>query len=115
MISDFTSSKHVIPIVNGTSALHMSLLVAGIKNNEEVLVPSLSFVATANAVCYIGAIPHFVDIDKNTLGIDPDILSDYLKDIVVINSGETINKFSGRIIKAILPMHAFGHPCRITH
>ncbi len=78
--------------------------------NDEVLIPALTFVATANAVSYCGAIPHFVDCEEKTLGVDPCRLSGYLESIAEMKSGECFNKKTGRRIKAIVPMHTFGHP-----
>jgi perosamine synthetase len=110
MLADFTCVKHVVAVVNGTAALHMALKLAGVKPGDEVFVPALTFVATANAVTYCGAIPHFVDLEANTLGLDPAKLKDYLKDIARVDSAGCINKFSGRRIKAVIPVHVFGHP-----
>ncbi len=115
LISQYTNSKYVIPVVNGTAALHLSLLVAGVKKGQEVILPPLTFVATANAICYNGATPHFVDVEKNTLGIDPEFLRDYLTEISTKKSGKLFNKKTGKIISAIVPVHIFGHPCRIEH
>jgi perosamine synthetase len=91
-------TKHAILTVNGTAALHIALLLAGIKTGDHVIMPSLTFIATANAVKYCGAVPHFVDVDENTLAICPDKLEAYL-------AKTDISK-----IKAILPVHIFGHP-----
>ena len=88
----------------------MALKLAGVEPGDEVFVPALTFVATANAVTYCGAIPHFVDSEERTLGLDPGKLKDYLKDIAQVNSDGCINKFSGRRIKAVIPVHVFGHP-----
>ena len=88
-------------------------MLAGVKNNEEVLVPGLTFVATANAVSYCGAVPHFVDSEECTLGIDPLKLEDYLSSITQFSGGCCINKNTGRKISAIVPVHIFGHPCKI--
>ena len=109
-IAKFTGSKFAIATVNGTSALHISLLLAGVKPNDEVLIPTLSFVATANAVSYIGATPHFLDSEESTLGIYPDAIYSYLKEIVLLQSDIPINKITGKRISAIVPMHTFGHP-----
>ena len=98
MLSSYTKAKYVIPVVNGTSGLHLSLLVAGVKSNEEVLIPSLSFVATANAVHYIGAIPHFVDVEKKTLGLNPDFIRDYLDEISLKKNNQLINKKTNKDI-----------------
>jgi len=110
MLADFTGVKKVVAVVNGTAALHIALKLAGVEAGDEVFVPALTFVATANAVTYCSAIPHFVDSEEKTLGLDPYKLKDYLKDIAQVNSDICINKFSGRRIKAVIPVHTFGHP-----
>lgn len=110
MLADFTGVKKAIAVVNGTAALHIALKLAGVEAGDEVFVPALTFVATANAVTYCGAIPHFVDSEEKTLGLDPYKLKDYLKTIARVNSDICINKFSGRRIKAVIPVHTFGHP-----
>ena len=97
-------------MVNGTSALHIALKIAGVCPNDEVLLPTLTFVASANAVSYCGAIPHFVDSEEKTLGIDFRKLADYLKKNTEIRKGGCFNLKTGRRIKAVLPMHTFGHP-----
>ena len=112
-ISNFTKSKYVIPVVNGTSALHIAIKIIGVQPNEEILIPSLTFVATANAVVYNNAIPHFIDIDEKTLGICPKRLIAYLKKIGKFQDNKLINNYTGNIIKGIIPMHTFGHPCNI--
>ena len=112
-IAEYTGAKHAVAVVNGTAALHISLILAGVKNNSEVLVPGLTFVATANAVCYIGAVPHFVDSEEETFGICPKKLDTYLSDICNIQNDVCINKKTGRQITAIIPVHIFGHPCKI--
>ncbi|HBB52375.1 MAG TPA: aminotransferase DegT [Legionellales bacterium] len=109
-LCDFTGAKYAIAVVNGTAALHMALLVAGVKAQDEVLIPALSFVATANAVSHCGAIPHFVDSNFNTLGLDPDVLDTYLADITEMRAGICVNKKTQRPIRALVPMHTFGHP-----
>jgi perosamine synthetase len=110
MLAEFTGVKKAVAVVNGTTALHIALKLAGVEPGDEVFVPALTFVATANAVAYCGAIPHFVDCEERTLGLDPHKLKDYLKSIVQIEEGFCKNKYSGRRIKAVIPMHAFGHP-----
>jgi perosamine synthetase len=109
-LADYTGAKYVIAVVNGTAALHMALMVAGIKAQDEVLIPALSFVATANAVSHCGAIPHFVDSNANTLGVDPEVLDAYLQEISEMHSGVCVNKKTQRPISALVPMHTFGHP-----
>ena len=109
-LSDYIGVRNVVAMVNGTCALHMALKLLGVQANDEVLIPALTFVATANAVSYCGAIPHFVDSEERTLGLDPTKLKDYLSDISDVASGECINKTTGRRIRAVIPMHTFGHP-----
>ncbi len=114
MLEEFTGCKRAIALVNGTSALHLALKVLGIKPNEEIICPSLTFVATANAISYLKAKPHFVDINESTLGIDPIALEIWLDQIIIEKNGRSINKNTGRIISAIIPMHTFGHPVEIS-
>jgi aminotransferase in exopolysaccharide biosynthesis len=109
-LADFCGAKHAIAVVNGTAALHICLKIAGVGYKDEVLTPALSFVASANAVVYCGATPHFVDSEHSTLGIDPNKLRVYLKESTKIESGRCINIKTGNIIKALIPMHVFGHP-----
>lgn len=106
----YTGIKHAVATVNGTAALHLCLELIGLQPYDEVLLPALTFVATANAVCYCKAIPHFVDSTEVTLGLCPDKLNDYLGDVAEIKSGECINRQSKRRIKAVVAMHTFGHP-----
>ena len=112
-LASFIGSKYAIAVSNGTSALHASLIILGVKQNDEVFLPSLTFVATANAVSYCGASPHFIDIDENTLGICPKILEKTILEKCVFQKGKVFNKITGRRISAILPVHTFGHPCQI--
>lgn len=109
-LAEFTGVKKAFAVVNGTAALHISLKMAGVDPGDEVLVPDLTFVATANAVTYCGAVPHFVDCDEVTLGIDPKALSDYLSRITETCGGKCINRETGRRIKVLVAMHTFGHP-----
>jgi perosamine synthetase len=112
-IAKFTKSKYVISVVNGTEALHLSLVACGIKNNDEILLPTITFVATANAILYSGAIPHFVDSEFKTLGIDPLKLKEYLEKITIKKGKFYFNKKTKRRIKAIMPVHIFGNICQI--
>ena len=112
-LATYTGAKHAVAVVNGTCALQVALQLAGVQAGDEVLVPALSFVATANAVSYCGAIPHFVDSEENTLGIDPDSLQDWLKHIAEPTNGAYRNRHTGRKLSALVPMHTFGHPCRL--
>jgi perosamine synthetase len=106
----FTGARHAIAVSNGTSALHIALKLVGVQTNDEVLLPTLTFVATANAVAYCNAIPHFVDAELDGLGIDTGKLREYLMTATEQRSGQCINRHSGRVIRALLPMHTFGHP-----
>lgn len=112
-LAEYTGANHVIAVVNGSAALHVSLLLAGVQPNDEVLIPAMSFVATANAVSYCSATPHFVDSDPVTLGMATDSLRDYLVDVSDMRSGQCVNRQTGRIIRALIPMHTFGHPVDI--
>ncbi|MGJ4751340.1 LegC family aminotransferase [Leptospira kmetyi] len=109
-LAAFTGAKHAVAVVNGTAALHVALKLVGVKQNDEVLIPSLTFIATANGVSYCGAIPHFVDSEEATLGMDPKALRDYLSSVAEIANGQCINRSTGRVIRAMVPMHTFGHP-----
>jgi len=113
MLTEYTGAKYAVAVVNGTAALHISLMLAGVKLGDEVLVPALSFVATANAVSHCGAIPHFVDSELNTMGMDPWALEEYLSKIGEVTSQGMINIKTGRRIAAIVPMHTYGHPMNI--
>ena len=114
LCAQYTGVKYAVAAVNGTAALHMALIVAGVKANEEVITQSVTFIATANAISYTGSYPVFIDVDKDTMGMSPEKLSDFLnKNCEVKADGFTYNKNTGRKIAACLPMHTFGHPVRI--
>lgn len=114
MMAEITGAKHAIAIVNGTNALHMAMLVCGVERGDEVLSQALTFIATANAISYIGAVPVFVDVDADTLGMSPAALSTFLDAHGEKRAdGFTYNKTSGKRISACIPMHTFGLPCRI--
>jgi len=112
-IADFTGSKYAIATVNGTSALHIALLLSGVKPNTEVITQPLTFVATCNAISYCGAYPTFVDVDTNTLGMSPENLESFLVENCLVKDDGVYNKLTNRKITAIVPMHTFGHPCKI--
>jgi aminotransferase in exopolysaccharide biosynthesis len=113
-LADYIGVKHAIAVVNGTAALHIALKLAGVLPGDEVLVPALTFVATPNAVSYCGAIPHFVDSEERTLGMAPVPLRSYLNEVVEMQEELCVNKFTGRVIRAMVPMHCFGHPADVN-
>lgn len=113
MVADFTGAKYAIATVNGTAALHIALLLAGVEKDNEVLTQPLTFVATCNAIRYSGAHPVFIDVDLNTLSLSPEKLLDFLEKNTERVEGRCKNKLTGRTIKAIVPMHTFGHPGEI--
>ena len=112
-ISKFTNAKYTVATMNGTSALHISLLISGVESGHEVITQPLSFVASCNAISYCMAKPIFVDVDKDTMGMSPLALESFLKENAIVKNQQCVNKFTGNIIKACIPMHTFGHPCRI--
>jgi perosamine synthetase len=112
-IAKYTGAKYAVATSNGTSALHISLLIAGVESGDEVITQPLTFVATCNAIRYCGAKPIFVDVDRDTMGMSPAALEDFLKKNTTVKKQQCVNKFTGKIIKACIPMHTFGHPCRI--
>lgn len=113
-LAQYTGARYAVAVVNGTAALHVALQIAGVKGGDEVLVPALSFVATANAVSHCGAIPHFVDSSETTLGLDAKALSAHLECISERTANGCRNKETGRKIAAIIPMHTFGHPADLA-
>lgn len=112
-LAAYTGAKYAISVINGTAALQIALKLAGVQADDEVLVPALTFVGTVNAISYSNAIPHFVDSEEVTLGIDTLKLRDYLQRNTSQYSGKCINNFTGRVIRALVPMHTFGHPSDI--
>lgn len=113
MIADYTGAKYAIACVNGTAALHISLLLSGVEREDEVITQSLTFIATANAISYTGAKPIFIDVDKDTMGMSPISLLSFLERETEQKDGVCFNKITGKKIKACIPMHTFGHPCKI--
>ena len=112
-LAKYTGAKYAISLVNGTSALHLALKLAGVKAGDEVLIQAFNFVAAANAITYCGATPHFVDIENENLGIDPIKLQNYLSEISKKTGELTENVITGRSIKALVVMHTFGHPSKM--
>jgi len=112
-IASYTGAKYAIATSNGTSALHTALLLAGVERSDEVITQPLTFVATGNAINYCDAQPVFVDVDKDTMGLSPSALKSFLKSNTSVKDGKCINNQTGKVIKACVPMHTFGHPCRV--
>ena len=112
-IKRFTKSNFVVSTINCTQALFLSLKVLGVKKDDEVLVPALTFVGTVNAISYVGAEPHFIDSTISNFGVDSKKLELYLNKHAKIKNNHCINKKTGRVIKAIIPVHVFGHACEI--
>jgi perosamine synthetase len=110
-LAEACGAPHAVCVSSGTVALQIALQAAGVVAGDEVLVPSLTFVATPNAVSHIGAIPHFVDSDEETLGVSPAALTAHLDEIGEARDGKFYNRKTGRRIAALLPVHVFGHPC----
>lgn len=113
MVAEYVGAKRAVVCVNGTNALYLSLMLVGVERNDEVLTQALTFIATCNAISYIGAQPVFIDVDKETMGLSPDFLSNWLKSNAELVNDVCRNKNTKRRIKACVPMHTFGHPCRI--
>jgi perosamine synthetase len=112
-IASFTGSKFAIATSNGTAALHISLLLSGVEPDNEVITQPLTFVATCNAISYCNATPIFVDVDKDTMGLSPSGLDFFLNENCSIEGDNCINKVTRKIIKACVPVHTFGHSCKI--
>ncbi len=113
MVAEYTGAKKAVVCVNGTNALHLAMLLAGVKQNDEVITQPLTFIATANAISYIGAHAVFLDVDLDTMGLSPVKVRDWLEKNAEIKNGECFNRKTGRRIKACIPMHTFGHPVHL--
>ena len=112
-LAEFTGAEYAVATVNGTAALQMCLVLAGIGPGDEVFVPALTFVGTANAIVHTGATPHFVDCHEETLGLDPSLLEQRLEDVAVIEDGILVNKETGARLAGVVCVHIFGHPCAL--
>jgi perosamine synthetase len=112
-MAKYTGAKKAVVCVSGTNALHMSLMLVGVERDDEVLTQALTFIATCNAISYIGAHPVFIDVDRSTMGFSPDAMKNWLMKNAIIRNGECWNKKTDRRVKACVPMHTFGHPVRI--
>lgn len=109
----YTGAKKAVVCVSGTNALHMSLMLVGVERDDEVLTQALTFIATCNALSYIGAHSVFIDVDRSTMGLSPDAMKEWLVKNAELRNGQCYNRNSGRRVKACVPMHTFGHPVRI--
>lgn len=109
----YTGAKRAVVCVSGTNALHMALMLAGVERDDEVLTQALTFIATCNALSYIGAHPVFLDVDVTTMGLSPDAVKEWLAKNAEIRNNQCYNKRTGRRVKACVPMHTFGHPIRL--
>jgi perosamine synthetase len=114
MIMQTTGARHAIATVNGTAALHAALYAAGIRPGDEVIVPSFTFVASANAISYCGATPHFVDCETHSLGIDPAALDHYLDQTLIRRDGQYFNRHNDAPVRGMVPVHCYGHPADMT-
>jgi perosamine synthetase len=108
-LAAITGVGHAVATANGTAALHVCLMLAGVETDDEVLMPALTFVATANAVAYIGATPHFVDSEDRSLAVDAEKLEAHLRAVAEVRDGACVNRGTGRVIRALVVLHAFGH------
>ena len=113
IIADYTGAKKAVACVNGTNALHVSLLLAGVEPDDEVITQPLTFVATANAISYCNAHPVFLDVDSDTMGLSPSKMQTWLHQHGEVKNGACFNKTTQRRIKACVPMHTFGHPVHL--
>jgi perosamine synthetase len=113
MMAHYTGAKHAVVCVNGTNALQLALQLVGVERNDEVITQALTFIATANAISYCGADPVFLDVDKETMGLSPIAVENWLKNNAVIKDGVCYSKTTKRRIKACVPMHTFGHPVKL--
>tara|TARA_B100000035_G_scaffold285548_1_gene269198 strand:+ start:85 stop:1245 length:1161 start_codon:yes stop_codon:yes gene_type:complete len=112
-LKNVTKSKNVISIINGTYALYLSMYSIGVNKSSEVLIPALNYIASTNAAQYLGATPHFIDVEESTLGVDFEKLNKYLQKNTYMKSNRCINKKSKRHIKALILTHVFGHPANM--
>lgn len=110
MFAEYVGARHAVATVNGTSALHVALLVSGVRPDDEVLVSTLTFIASANAIRYAGAWPVFIDAEPRHWQMDPNLVEDFLRTHAVWCGGSLVNRCTGRRIRAIMPVHILGHP-----
>ncbi len=113
MVAEYTGAKKAVVCVNGTNALHLAMMLAGVERNDEVITQALTFVATCNAISYIGAHPIFIDVDKDTMGLSPTAVDHWLNTNAALHGDECFNKSTGHRIRCCVPMHTFGHPVHL--
>jgi aminotransferase in exopolysaccharide biosynthesis len=113
MMQDITGAKYAVATMNGTAALHLAIRLLNVKPGDEIITQPLTFVATANAIAYEHATPHFVDVDEDTMGLSPSALKERLEEVAEVREGVCYNKETGNKISACIPMHTFGLPARI--
>ena len=113
-MAKYTGCKKAVVCDSGTNALHMALMLAGVERDDEVLTQALTFIATCNAICYVGAHPVFLDVDSDTMGLSPKAVKEWLCKHAKIKDGQCYNTRTGRRIKACVPMHTFGHPVHLV-
>lgn len=113
MVAEYTGAKKAVVCVSGTNALHMAMMLVGVKRDDEVITQALTFIATCNAISYIGAHPVFIDVDKDTMGLSPKAVKAWLETNAEIKKNICYNKNTGRRIKCCVPMHTFGHPVHL--
>ena len=112
-IAKYTGAKYAVATTNGTSAIHISLILADVDINSEVITQSLNFVASCNAISYCNATPIFIDVDRDTMGLSPSALKFFLENNTTIKNKQCVNNKTSKVIKACIPMHSYGHPCKI--
>jgi aminotransferase in exopolysaccharide biosynthesis len=112
-IAKYIGAKYAVATCNGTSALHISMILAGVKQDDEVITQPLNFVASCNAISYCNAKPIFIDVERDTMGLSPSALRSFLENNTIVKNKKCVNKQTKKIIKACVPMHSYGHPCRI--
>ena len=112
-IAKYTGAKYAIATTNGTSALHVSLILAGVEEDNEVITQPLNFIASCNAISYCNAEPIFIDVDRDTMGLSPSALKSFLNKNTTVKNKQCFNNKTKKVIKACVPMHSYGHPCRI--
>jgi perosamine synthetase len=110
-VAEYVGVPHAVATVNGSAALHVALLAAGVRPGDEVLLPTFTFISTANAVAYCGAAPVFLDCEAESWGLDPAKTADFLARECDVRDGRVLNRATGRVIRALLPVHLYGHPC----